>query len=157
MQDIRVLEENLLAAQADDERRVLEEEITGKVSAISSERPSIDQIKRAYVVDFAGVLARNPFGNRASPGKGKFTCPFLEVQTHADQVIRRVVNDKRLTPEGKAERGKVSDPVSQPKDVVDHVHQYLQQGGSILDRSTVEAPDDGQGHLQRWVPHFQKC
>jgi len=67
---------------------------------------------RTHTVDFTGVLARNPFGNRANRGKGKLTHPCPGLRTHANQVIRRIVNDKRVKQAEREDRSRVSDPVS---------------------------------------------
>ena len=80
VQDVKALERKLTTTHADedDERRALEEDITGKVSSISK-ASVVRSVWRTHTVDFTGVLARDPFGNRASRRKGKLTHPFPEL------------------------------------------------------------------------------
>lgn len=95
-----VLQKALDGVEDDDERRTLEEDMTGKVRCTTDATTLL--VNNPYDIDSTGMLARYLFRDRRSRNESisPLMVPSLRVihsRTKLDQVVDHIVNDKTVS------------------------------------------------------------
>ena len=93
VEDVKALKDKLDATEDDDEQRVLEEDITGKV--LASNNSLLVRLKMDFIADPLNMRVRDPLGDRTSSGRG-MSINSLSVITHLGQVVERILKDKTV-------------------------------------------------------------